>query len=80
MVQNNVLGRFDTLPPEAQQQVIGFVAFLQTRYRPVPNRRAKPKVRLADETFIGIWSNREDMRDSGAWVRNSRSTEWGKLA
>lgn len=80
MVQNNVLSRFDTLPPEAQQQVIDFVAFLQTRYRSVPKRRAKPKIRLADETFIGIWSNREDMRDSGAWVRNIRSTEWGKPA
>jgi len=35
MEQNNALGKLDTLPPEAQQQVIDFKAFLQTRYRTV---------------------------------------------
>ena len=35
MEQNNPLSRLDTLPPEAQQQVIDILAFLQTRYRPV---------------------------------------------
>lgn len=50
------------------------------RYRPVRKRRARLKIRLADETFIGIWRNRKDMRDSGAWVRNNRAAEWGKPA
>jgi hypothetical protein len=35
MEQNNTLSKLDTLPPEAQQQVIDFTSFLQTRYRPV---------------------------------------------
>jgi hypothetical protein len=35
MEHNNALSKPDTLPPEAQQQVIDFIAFLQTRYRPV---------------------------------------------
>ncbi len=27
---------------------------------------------LSDEPFMGMWRDREDMRDSGAWVRNIR--------
>jgi len=77
MEQNNVLSKFDTLPPEAQQQVVDFIAFLQTRYRPIATGETKSKARLSDEKYVGIWRNREDLRDSSAWVRNNRATEWG---
>jgi len=76
MAQNDVLKDFDTLPPEAQKQVIDFIAFLQTRYRSGAIRKAKQRGRLADESFIGIWRDREDMRDSSAWVRKVRAAEW----
>lgn len=69
MEQNNVISEFDTLPPEAQRQVIDFIAFLQTRYQPAKRERVKTKVSIADEKFVGIWRNREEMRDSSVWVR-----------
>lgn len=34
------------------------------------------KARLSDEAFIGMWRDREDMKDSSAWVRALRSREW----
>jgi len=77
MEQNNVIRQFDTLPPEAQRQVIDFIAFLKTRYRPAKQEKEQPKEKLAEEQFIGIWRNRVDMKDSSAWVRDIRATEWG---
>lgn len=77
MEQNNILSKFDALPPEAQQQVVDFIAFLQARYRPIAMGKTKSKARLSDEKYVGIWRNREDLRDSSAWVRNNRATEWG---
>lgn len=77
MEQNNVIRQFDTLPPEAQRQVIDFIEFLQTRYRPATQGKIRTKVKLADEKFIGIWRNRVDMKDSSAWVRDIRANEWG---
>jgi hypothetical protein len=75
---------FDSLPPEAQKQVMDFIAFLQMRYTPAtggvkpPAGKAKAtKMRLVDEPFIGMWKNREDMRDSARWVRETREREWG---
>jgi len=72
----NIVRDIASLPPEAQKQVIDFVAFLKTRYpatQPVGKTR---RSKLADEPFIGMWRDREDMRDSSAWVRSLRWREW----
>jgi hypothetical protein len=80
MELNNLLSKFDTLPPEAQRQVVDFIAFLQTRYQPIAKGRTKSKSRLSDEKYIGIWRNRDDLNDSSAWVRKNRATEWDNSA
>jgi hypothetical protein len=80
MNQNTVFQDLQSLPPEAQKQVADFIAFLQTRYNvPATKRKEKstPK-KLADEAFIGIWRNRNDMQDSAEWVKQLRSGEWGQ--
>jgi hypothetical protein len=74
----NILREFDTLPPEAQKQVIDFIAFLSARYKITYKRKPKAAKSLADEPFIGMWKGREDMRDSVRWVRETRDNEWGK--
>ena len=76
MTSNDVLEKFRTLPPEAQKQVLDFIAFLETRYRPV-RRKETVGVRLSQEGFVGIWRDRTDLRDSSGWVRSMRGTEWG---
>ena len=65
-----------SLPPEAQRQVIDFVAFLRTRYPTRQTIERTERVRLPDEPFIGMWREREDMQDSTAWVRDLRRREW----
>jgi len=75
--RDNVIREFDSLPPEAQKQVLDFIAFLQTRYQSTAKERVKTKTSIAEEKFVGIWRNRADMQDSSSWVREIRSTEWG---
>jgi hypothetical protein len=78
MNQKAIWEGFSTLPPEAQQQVVDFIAFLQTRYAaPRPRKPLKP-VPLKQEDFIGMWRGREDLQDSTAWMRKARAAEWGK--
>ena len=76
MQENSLLTNYYTLPPDAQQQVADFINFLQTRYKPISKTRTKPKIKLADEEFIGMWRDRKDMEDSTAWVRKIRRTHW----
>jgi hypothetical protein len=69
-----------SLPPEAQKQVSDFVAFLKTRYPAAKAARKTKRPKLADEPFIGMWRDRDDMKDSSAWVRRLRESEWERGA
>lgn len=72
----DVIKDLTSLPPEAQKEVLDFIAFLKTRY-PSPRTRKKSEPRkLQDEPFVGMWRGREDMTDSAAWVRVLRQKEW----
>lgn len=72
----NIVRDIASLPPEAQKQVVDFVAFLKARYSATQPARKTRRTRLADEPFIGMWRNRKDMQDSTAWVRTLRQREW----
>lgn len=76
MTTPQLLQDFTSLPPEAQKQVTDFVAFLKVRYGTVPRKKTKLG-KLADEPFVGMWKDREDMQDSTKWVRGLRRNEWG---
>ena len=72
----NLIRDIGSLPPEAQRQVSDFVAFLKTRYPTAQAPRKLKRTKLAGELFIGMWSGRDDMKDSSAWVRRVRESEW----
>ena len=65
-----------SLPPEAQRQVVDFVAFLKTRYPAWRVAKKVKRIKLVDEPFIGMWRKRKDMQDSTVWVRSLRRCEW----
>lgn len=58
----------DTLPDEEIKALI-------TRAQEILRQRAR-KVKLSEEPAIGMWKDRQDMRDSTAWVRQLREHEW----
>ena len=76
MKQEEIWRQLATLPPEAQQQVIDFIAFLHARYASSRVRQTAKRTKLASETFIGMWRDRDDLQDSSAWVRSVREREW----
>lgn len=76
MKQAQILQEFNRLPAEAQKLVAELVAFLNKEHRTSKSSRKKNTGNLLDEKFIGIWKGRDDMRDSNAYVRNLRKTEW----
>ena len=78
MQQEDLWRQLTTLPPEAQQQVIDFIAFLHTRYASTHASKTAKRTGLVSEPFIGMWRDRKDLQDSSAWVRNIREREWVK--
>jgi hypothetical protein len=76
--KEEILRDLDELSPLQQQEVADFIAFLLTRG---DKRPAAPKAQsrsLTDDPFIGMWRDREDMKDSVAWVRSLREREWSR--
>ncbi|MBI3942500.1 MAG: DUF2281 domain-containing protein [Chloroflexi bacterium] len=68
---------FDELPPEAQQQVVDLIISLENQYIPATRKTKKHIKRrvLVDEPFIGMWRDRDDIKDSSAWVRQIRECD-----
>ena len=77
MKETNILREIESLPPDARKLVTDFIAFLKVRFADAPRAGNKPQATLTDEPFIGMWRDREDMRDGASWVRNLRKNEWG---
>jgi len=69
---------FEALPPNAQQELIDFAAFLRLRYeQPILKKPSSVKIDWDNNPFFGMWKDRDDMVDSSAWVRSLREKEWG---
>ena len=77
MTNEEILREINSLPLEAQRQIEDYVSFLRERYKVT---KSEPDLApdLETEAFVGMWRDREDMRDSSAWVRNIRETHWSK--
>jgi hypothetical protein len=76
VTDEEILREINSLPPEAQRQLEEFLYFLRERYGS-PQPKATPPG-LESEAFVGMWRDREDMRDSSAWVRGVRQSHWGE--
>lgn len=76
MELQDIWQQFTTLPPDAQQEVADFIAFLKQRRRQSQSQPQLNQQNLRGDSFIGLWQDREDLQDSAQWVRSSRSSEW----
>jgi hypothetical protein len=78
MENEGFYNKFESLPIEAQKQVLTFIDFLQKRYesKGKKTREMKP---VTNKKFVGLWENREDLKDSSTWIRNLRKKEWGEI-
>jgi hypothetical protein len=75
MTYEEILRELASLPPEGQKEAGDFITFLHERYaRSFSTERAAGD--LANLGFVGMWSDREDMRDSAAWLKHLREREW----
>ncbi|CAK0766191.1 DUF2281 domain-containing protein [Gammaproteobacteria bacterium] len=62
------------LPSDKQSEIFDYIEFisLRTLKQPVANERHP----LENEPFYGLWKDREEMKDSVAYVRQLRQKEW----
>jgi hypothetical protein len=76
MEQEKLLQELAALPPEGRRQVEKLVRLLKKRYAQSSSRRKAKRSPLRDEKFVGMWKDREDLKDSTEWVRSIRKSDW----
>ena len=77
MTYEEIIRELASLPPEGQKEAADFIASLHDRYSRSPSSEQTDR-NLLELEFVGMWRDREDMRDSTAWVRRLREHEWVK--
>jgi Protein of unknown function (DUF2281) len=77
MSPDEILREINSLPPEAQRQIEDFISFLREHYGNLQAKTA-PRSDLESEAFVGMWRDREDNRNSSAWVHNVRQSHWDR--
>jgi len=74
MTYAELVAEIKQLSTEEQLALLAEVA--QSLRADVVQSRTKPTTKLADEPFVGMWQDRDDLADSTQWVRNVRAQEW----
>lgn len=63
---------FDSSIVESNNQQLKTNQVVESAYQPAD-------FDLINDSFIGMWSDRQDLADSSAWVRGVRENEWSKF-
>ncbi len=72
MTSEEILKEIAALPTGAQREIQDLIARLRALYSP-PNAAQN---NFEDDSFFGIWLDRDDITDSTAWVRSVREKHW----
>ncbi len=76
MDQETLWREYAALPDEARRRVDEFIVTLAARYANEQEQMTRDRRPLAEEPFVGMWRDRDEMADSTAWVRSIREGEW----
>jgi hypothetical protein len=76
MSKKSVLDILDQLPPSARKEAEDFVRFLHDQYVTSTPKKSTD-TSITESPFVGMWKDREDLKDSTAWVREQRKSQWG---
>lgn len=77
MSEKELIKQIRKLPIEAQQEAADFVEFLSKKYLQDSNKTdSKGRKSILENSFRGIWKDREDLQDSTKWVRELRKSRW----
>jgi len=74
MTNQELLGEFLELPPEAQTEVLRLIAFLKQKHQQEESTSTLPNADLKNDPFMGMWRDRQDL-DVRIFVKHDRALE-----
>ena len=77
METSQLIKEIERLPDEAKQRVAALILELKLYYSRQTPLTEEELARWTDPEIFGMYADREDMRDSTAYVRKLRDEQWG---
>ena len=79
MSEKELIKQIRKLPSEAQKEAADFVEFLTKKYIRKSEELASPRKKsILENSFRGVWKDRDDLQDSTKWVRELRKSRLEK--
>lgn len=79
MDTEQLIREIEALPDDDRQQVADFIAFLRRARQEGPIWLTDDPP-IPEDPAIGMWKDRDDMKDGASWVRQLRQNEWSRRA
>ena len=77
MSEKELIKQIKRLSSEAQQEAADFVEILSKKYLSKPEETDSTKKKsIVENSFRGVWKDRDDLQDSTKWVRELRKSRW----
>lgn len=77
MSEKELIKQIRKLSSEAQREAADFVEFLTNKYIRKSEETDSPgKKSILENSFRGVWKDRDDLQDSTRWVRDLRKSRW----
>ena len=77
METQQLVKEIDGLPEKARQEIERFLLEVKLRYARQNPLTDEELSRWADPEIFGMYADREELRDSAAYVRKLREQQWG---
>ncbi len=71
-VEQAILETLKVLPPEKQE----LLAFAESLVQKAETEGVEAQADWQDDPFAGMWKDREEIKDSGDWVRQLCHQQW----
>lgn len=71
-----LLERYRSLSATSRRRIDALVASIEQAEQPTKRVSKAPLASIAEEPFVGMWSDRPEMADSVEWVRDLRRQQW----
>jgi hypothetical protein len=79
MSEKELIKQIRKLPSEAQKEAADFVEFLTKKYIRKSEELDSPRKKsILENSFRGVWKDRDDLQDSTKWVRELRKSRLEK--
>ena len=79
MTNEELIKEFDLLPVSIRRRIENIIADARKQNGTIKIKETVSKTSLSEHPFVGMWKDREDMKEGGAaWVRKLRREQWDR--